>query len=359
MFKTFFEGSTTEVLYNTKNPCTHQEVETLQGLPLANHVWLQTSGTTTKKKWVALSRDAIFFSATAVNQHLQASKEDVWCLPLPSFHVGGLGVYARAYLTGSNVIPFTGKWDPVQFVQNVNQATLTSLVPTQVYDLVSKNLFCPKSLRACIVGGGNLSSSLYYKAKALGWPLLPSYGLTECASQVATAKSVNLPELCPLKHVDVKVDEEGNLWIQSASLLSAYFIEGELIDPKHEGWFRTEDKATLLEGTLEVLGRGDDFVKILGESVSLPCLQNLLDGVRLALNLHFETVLFSMPDPRQGNRLHLATTAKEAAFIQPLLATYDEMVLPFQRISNVVFLKAIPKSPLNKVLKEKLRALCV
>ena len=38
-----------------------------------------------------------------------------------------------------------------------------------------------------MTGGGALDPSLYKQARDLGWPLLPSYGLTECGSQVATA----------------------------------------------------------------------------------------------------------------------------------------------------------------------------
>src|SRR5207253_1068669 len=82
-----------------------------------------------------------------------------------------------------------GEWNPARTVKKWKdrKVTLTSLVPTQVFDLVSANLTAPKNLRAAVIGGGALDPSLYLKARELGWALLPSYGLTECASQVATA----------------------------------------------------------------------------------------------------------------------------------------------------------------------------
>src|SRR4051812_33784725 len=65
----------------------------LLSLPkLQAHVWLLTSGTTAAsgtRKWVALSKEALLCSATAVNRHLGANKDDIWFNVLPTFHVGG------------------------------------------------------------------------------------------------------------------------------------------------------------------------------------------------------------------------------------------------------------------------------
>ena len=63
----------------------------------------------------------------------------------------------------------------------------SSLVPAQVLDLVRAGLRPPPVLRAIVVGGGAISAELYRDARALGWPVLPSYGMTECCSQIATA----------------------------------------------------------------------------------------------------------------------------------------------------------------------------
>ena len=112
---------------------------------------------------------------------------------LPDFHVGGLGIWARAYLSGAAVVDFKqahpGKWQSQAFYQYIQQVkgTLSALVPAQIYDLAALECPAPSSLRAVIVGGGALLPGLYERAVALGWPLLPSYGLTECGSQVATA----------------------------------------------------------------------------------------------------------------------------------------------------------------------------
>ncbi|MGI9239804.1 MAG: AMP-binding protein, partial [Verrucomicrobiales bacterium] len=62
-----------------------------------------SSGTTGDARCVIHSRAGLLASARAVNAHLDARTEDVWLCALPVFHVGGFGVYARAYCSGSMV----------------------------------------------------------------------------------------------------------------------------------------------------------------------------------------------------------------------------------------------------------------
>ena len=160
---------------------------------LKSHIWLATSGRT-QQKWVALSKKALLISAHAVNQHLKVRSKDRWGVCLPLFHVGGLAMTARAHLSQSSCFFYREKWSAQGFVHFLKERkiTLCSLVPTQVYDLVQAGLLAPPSLRAVVVGGESLNPVLYQQARALKWPLLTSYGLTECGSQVATAELSSL-----------------------------------------------------------------------------------------------------------------------------------------------------------------------
>ena len=141
-------------------------------------------------------------SAAAVNRRLEAVEGDVWFRVLPAFHVGGLGIHARAFLSGARVE--VGSWDPGRFAAS-DAMTLASLVPAQVSDLVERRLPPPRHLRAVVVGGGALSDELYRAARDLGWPVLPSYGMTECCSQIATASRAG-PELVLLDHLEARSD---------------------------------------------------------------------------------------------------------------------------------------------------------
>lgn len=253
---------------------------------LSGHVWVATSGTRGALKVVALSRAALEASARAVNSHLGASEDDVWLNPLPLFHVGGLGIEVRAALTGARV-ETCAEWSVENFwkVAHGVRATLTSLVPTQVHDLVEAGKSAPPSLQAAVVGGGALDANLRARAESLGWPLLPSYGLSEACSQVATAKlgAVNFDWLPLLSHVEARVDEVGVLSLLGPSLLTGWMLfdkDGRVRweDPKVDGWLRTSDRAELRGRELRILGRVDDLVKMRGELVDVAALERELQS---------------------------------------------------------------------------------
>lgn len=325
------------------------------------HIWLHTSGSV-QTKLVALHKQAFLASAQAVNKHLQATSCDIWINPLPLFHVGGLGILARGHLNGAHVYTYPDKWSPHSFQKMVadKRGTLTSLVPTQVYDLVVHNLAAPKSLRAVIVGGGACHRSLYERARKLGWPLLPSYGMTECASQVATAPLESLlkdkiPDLEILSHIDVKIEKNHQISICSSALLTAYAnIENGKIClsyPVVNGWFLSQDRGCVTGRSLTLHGRLGDFIKISGESVEFGHLEKILEEIKLRQGILFDIALGAIPDLRLGHVIHLFSTHEQTESIK---YEYNSKVMPYERIRKVHVIPAIPRSALNKVLKTEL-----
>ncbi len=334
---------------------------------LPGHIWLSTSGSSAPK-WVGLSKRAILASAEAVNQHLKSTHTDIWIQPLPDFHVGGLGIWARSHLSQATVCDFKqdhpGKWQAEVFYHYIihHKGSLTALVPTQLHDLVMLKRSAPETLRAVVIGGGALLPDLYKQAISLGWPVLPSYGLTECASQVATAaldswKKAQQPALQILSHLDVEEREE-HLYFRGASLLSAYaYLEGDkiqVVDPKENGWLRSEDRGCVKERQLQVWGRADAMIKVGGENVDLARLEALLQTLRLRLAIQSEVVLLAIPDTRLGYRIDLVATQSHQAELDLLMHEFHQAVLPFERIRQVHFLKELPRSALGKILKSKL-----
>jgi O-succinylbenzoic acid--CoA ligase len=331
------------VLLNPRMP-TEEQVRLrsfVTGLP--GHLWLATSGTTGTLKLTALSKEAMLASAAAVNRHLGATTSDVWSCVLPRFHVGGLGIFARAFLSGARVI--SGEWDAQRFAAD-REMTLASLVPAQVSDLVQSGLQAPANLRAIVVGGGALDSELYREGRALGWPLLPSYGMTETCSQAATATLAS-PELVLLDHLEARTDPDGRLAFRGASLLTGYGTEHGFIDPKVDGWLVTEDLGTVEGGVLRVQGRRGDFLKIGGESVDLARLDAILWAIAGA-----HAALVAVSDPRLGHVLHLAVDP----WLEPaeIAAAFEARVHPFERARAVHRVAEIPRSALGKLLRQEL-----
>lgn len=321
------------------------------------HIWISTSGTTTLAKWAGLSRQALLASAAAVNKHLMAVPKDIWFNPLPVFHVGGLGIWARAYQNGAKCMPYEEKWNPHTYAQKLAEckATLGSLVPTHVHDLVANGIAAPKSLRAIIVGGARLSDALYEKARELGWPLLPSYGLTECASQVATAElSAKNPRLHLLSHIEGSITPAGLIALKSPALLSAYAHissnEFTLSDPKASGWYVTTDRGAIEGKYITLFGRKDDMFKIGGENVDFAQLELVLDELKGS----FDMVLVPFPDPRLDTAVHLCTSVKDTAQINSIVESFNSRVMPYEKIRKIHFMEALPRNEIGKIKRSEI-----
>lgn len=354
-----WESAENEILLNPRLPVSDREAALIH-LPKANlsgHIWLSTSGSSGYLKWVALPKSALLVSAAAVNQHFRSDSTDRWLNPLPTFHVGGLGILARAFLSGAAVFSTSG-WDPFQYAKSLleHHITLSSLVPAQVFDLVQNKLAPPNCLRAIIVGGARLQPELYKQASELGWPLYPSYGMTEASSQIATAASANDPALMVLPHISVKTVESGHLQLEGPSLFTAYahIRNGSLVLDQRPTPFLTEDKGFLQGKQLTLLGRDTHFIKIGGESVDLLRLERILEEIKLELGFDSDVALFANEDSRLGHVIHLAATVPA---VQSLIECYNTRVLPFEKIRQVHYLQSIPRSPLRKLLLNELKKL--
>lgn len=301
--------------------------------------WLlfATSGSTGAPKWIVHTRATLLSSAAAVNRFLQATCKDRWACALPTFHVGGMGVYARAHLSGSVVIGMDGSWNAATFHRKLDdeQVTLTSLVPTQLHDLVTQQLRGPNSLRAVIIGGGALDTQLRSAALELGWPVLGSYGLTEAASQVATED--NTGRLRLLDIWETQLSPAGTLQLRGPALAIGVIAEGKFHPVAEDGWFTTTDRVNIVGPYLEWTDRADRTVKVLGELVDLSAIECQLSE----LAGHPVHVL-ALPDER---RQHLLIATRNA---RDCLTNYNGSCAPFARIAGTFDDRLIQRSALGK-----------
>ncbi|MGE9269236.1 MAG: AMP-binding protein, partial [Verrucomicrobiales bacterium] len=313
-------------------------------------LWFQSSGSTGDPKWIGLTREALLLSARVVNAHLSVSDGEVWGLALPLHHVGGFGVVARAYESGCRLAKLPGKWDPGTCCawlarEKVNHL---SLVPTQVVDLVRAGCAAPSSLRTVVVGGGALQVEVGRAARALGWPVLASYGMTEAASQIATqglellGKPYQRFPCEGLSHWDLRVNSEGCLELSGGSLFSAVSrrVQGGQWEwvARDEEWHVTRDRVNLVGRSIQVLGRADRCVKVLGELVDLEQVESGL-GVE-------QVAVVAIPDSRWGRKLVLVSEAGRHA---EAVERYNAGVAGPWRISEVVVVSSLPRTDLGKV----------
>lgn len=327
----------------------------------------QTSGTEGRRKWVAITKAAMLTSARAVNAHFAVTAADRWLLALPLWHVGGFGILARAFVAQVPVEMMSSKWDVRAFTAQVanSGATLTSLVPTQVFDLVAAGLAGPPSLRVVLVGGGALSEEVRQEALHLGWPLRRTYGMTETASQVASEPlDGGAMEVLPIW--EAETDADGVLTIRGAALAKGFASrEGSewCWEPiSAEKGLRTRDRVKLTRGGsrcfLEFTGRESGIVKILGELVALGPIQQRIEAMRLELKItNGDAAACDLPDERAGAKLVLAVSGMTSDEAERLHEALNRELRPFEQIQTIVVLSQIPRGDLGKVRQEELRCL--
>ena len=150
---------------------------------------LFTSGTTGDPKAVELSMGNFLSSAVSSAFRLGVTPEDKWLLCLSMYHMGGLSVVLRSALYGTTVVLQEG-FDATDAADAMARHGVTgvSLVPTMLRRMLDARDSLSNSLRFVLLGGAPASEELLSRCQRRGVPVHPTYGMTETASQIATAR---------------------------------------------------------------------------------------------------------------------------------------------------------------------------
>lgn len=336
---------------------------------LTDHVFITSSGTTGHHiKSYALSKKALIYNAHAVNHLLDVSKHDRWLGSLPHIHVGGLSIYVRANLTQSEVIPWEERWNPLAFNKKLQKENIqfTSLIPTQLFDLVKNDCLPPSSLKGILIGGDHLNTELKKDALKKNWPLFETYGMTETCSQIATSKVNEVPpfengedylEVLPLHKVKI-INQR--LAIQGPSLFTAKILfngHDTQLQYAHEltqdDFFVTEDLAEIstCEGRtyLKPLGRGNNEIKIKGHLVSLSHIKRIFSHLTYSFGVFGQMEIVPQDDLRDGKRLELWTTELVQHLVPEILGHYHSKVLKPYRVSYTRSFEKLPRTSIGKL----------
>ena len=247
-----------------------------------------TSGTTADPKAVTLTMGNLTASATASAFRLGVLPTDRWLLCLPVYHMGGLAPVLRTALYGTTLVVQEGRsgFDPEDVVRTTREHDVTglSLVPTQLDRLLDAGPDLADSVRTVLLGGAPAPPELIDRCERRGVPVHPTYGLTETASQVATAT----PEQAfahpgtvgqPLFGTEVTIvdddgeplpaGESGEVVVSGLTVTPGYYDDA---DATHRACcdhgLRTGDVGRVDEaGRLWVTGRLDDRILSGGENV--------------------------------------------------------------------------------------------
>lgn len=287
-----------------------------------------TSGSTGNPKQVALTAGAVRFSAEASNTFLGAKAGASWSLLLPTEHIAGINVIARAIALGGAI------------VTQEDHADFTSIVPTQLHRALNGNDALLKHLQgaaAVLVGGAPLQPELRREAEAAGITVVTTYGMSEsCGGCVYNGR--------PLSGVEVE-SIDGRIAIKGGVLASGYLgVEEPFLT---DGWFITSDLGTIVDGKVTITGRADDVIISGGEKISLGAITDFLNQ---KFPIH-EFLALSVIDPEWGEALAIASTAEidRERVRAALVAEYGAHLSP----KAFAVTSHIPKTALGKPDRKK------
>jgi len=346
--------------------------EDRQASPLdldSTHTIVFTSGTTGTSKGVRLTWGNHFFSAAASAFNLGISPTDRWLLCLPLHHVGGLSVLTRSVLYGTTV-DLHRRFDPRAVNRAIDEygVTIVSVVANMMRRMLDArgSVPYPSSLRAILIGGGPVPSSLAADCYERGVPILPTYGLTETASQIATAApppAAPAPTGSvgkPLLSVEVRV-VDGHGEPVACGTAGEIQVRGPMVSPGTLGqgpraagsWLSTRDYGSLgSDGFLYVEGRFDDTVISGGENVHPGEIERVLD-------LHprvIEAFAAGMPDPRWGEVVYAAVRGNGPVDEAELIAHCRTHLAQFKVPVRIVVVADFPRTASGKIARAETSA---
>jgi o-succinylbenzoate---CoA ligase len=294
---------------------------------------VHTSGTTAAPRPVELSLGNVQANALGSAAVLGLDPHERWLCPLPLSHVGGMMVLLRSaiYATSAVIGPPAPDF----------QVTVVSLVPTMLARLLDAGVAKPLRLRAVLLGGAPADPTLLARARDAGWPVAPTYGLTQACSQVTVGEIGDVEtsgRALPGLRVTLAPDDE-------------ILVEGPTV--AGGGTLRTGDLGRLDDrGRLIVVGRKSDTIVTGGENVAPAEVEAALLGHPAVA----DAAVFARPHAEWGEAVTARVVLRPGAdaSADELRAWASDRLAAYKVPKAVEIADALPRTESGKLLRREL-----
>ena len=335
-----------------------------------------TSGTTGRPKGAVLGQAAMRANAEMSHHAYAMTPDDLVLNILPLFHVGGLNIQPLpALLAGAGVVIHDG-FDPTTVLAAIGSEGITQM--TVVPTILGALLGTPEwqtadlsSLRMMAIGSTDVPVALIEAVHARGIPVVQVYGATETSptaiyqtADIATATVGSIGRAgsrCEIRitgddGTELPVGEVGEIRVRGDNILTRYWNnEAASAESIVDGWFRTGDMARLdADGLYWFADRLKHVIISGGENIYPAELERVLadfDGLT-------EFAIVGRDDPRWG-QVPVVVAARSGPTVtgDAVLAHFEGRIARFKRPKDVVFVEALPRNALGKVVAAEVRAL--
>jgi len=338
---------------------------------------------------VGLTMENHLACARATERRMLLGPADRWLASLSHAHVGGVALVVRSAWTGAALV-LRDRFDAGELAAMTAEGRVThaSLVPTMLRRLRAAlgSRPAPLPLRGILLGGDAADAGEIREALELDYPLFPTYGLTEAASQVATAR----PEQArvapgtvgrPLAGTRVRIGRSDEILVRGPTVMAGYVLgpeEGGARAPGAggggdpalgpDGWLRTGDAGRLdEEGFLYVTGRLSHRIVSGGVTVDPSAVEAVLAAHRAVQ----EAAVVGLPDAEWGERVvALVVPARDpgapaeaddrertARLERELTAHCRQRLAAPSLPRRLVFAPTLPRNPNGKVDRTAVRGI--
>jgi fatty-acyl-CoA synthase len=337
-----------------------------------------TSGTTGKPKGAVLTHANCFWTNLSFDRTSGIADDDVVLQVLPQFHSGGWNVQPLlAWWKGATVV-LEPSFDPARALRLIAEERVTTMmgVPATYLFMAERPEFAEaelSSLRLAVVGGAPMPESLLRTWHARGVAIVQGYGLTEAAPNVLCLPPEDAARKLgfagkPYPHVDVALRDPdsgallegaatGELVVRGPNVFAGYWRNPEATAAAFaDGWLLTGDLAERdEEGYYRIAGRLKELVISGGENVYPAEIEDVLHAHPDVA----DAAVVGAPDERWGEVCVAFVVLRPgaAADEEALLEWCRGRLARFKVPREVRFLDLLPRSGMNKVLKDDLRAL--
>ena len=335
-------------------------------------VMIATGGTSGRIRFAIHDWSTLSAAAYGFQQHVSCSKMAGHCV-LPLYHVSGFMQLVRALLTMGSVVfgrLETFAADHQLMLKVGRDVRFLSLVATQLERLLRDEANGPRlrEYRAVFLGGGPAPVGLLEKARGLGLPLAPTYGMTETAAQVATLSperflAGDTHQGRALPHVRIEiVDQEvssqkappgeiGLIQVQGLSLFRGYY--GDPLSKSNLSVLTTDLGSMDAAGHLTVLGRADRVVITGGEKVNLREVELVFEASGLVSDVY----AFGRDDREWGQAVWVAYVPQDKGIGEAVLRErIAEELSPFKMPKRWLRLGVVPRNEAGKPMLRELEA---
>lgn len=334
-----------------------------------------TSGTTGRPKGAVLTQNAMTFNAVNSSAAHDLTSEDIVLTNLPMFHVGGLNIHTTpAFHAGATVI-LQRRFEPDTTVQVLEEdrPTLMIMVPALMQAIRSHpkwddlDFSCLKLLNT---GSTTVPVPLLRDYLDRDIAVTQVYGSTETAPIVIhqrapeakeTAGSTGRAALhCQAKIVgrdgaELPPGERGEIVVRGPNIMTGYWNDPEATaEVLVDGWFHTGDVGHCDEtGLFYVDDRIKDVIISGSENIYPAEVEIPLDECAAIA----EAAVVGRPDERWGEVPVACVVLKDGETMtrEDVLTLYEGQLARFKHPHDVIFMDALPRNVMGKILKFELR----